>query len=99
MAKAVRPEEDSERINVRFPKELMADLRRHVPPRKRSQLIVAGTAMALAELKRKQALEAGAGAWSDVTHPDLQSQDDVNRYLTELRSSTDKRLADDRLSR
>jgi len=98
MSKREKVEGEIERVNVRFPKGLMNELRRYVPLRKRSQVIIAGTARVLAELKRKEALKAGAGAWSDESHPELRSQEDINRYLVELRASTNKRLGGERLS-
>lgn len=52
----------------------------------------------VAELKQKEALKTGAGAWSDKNHPELNSQEDVNRYLAELRASTAKRLGSEQLS-
>jgi len=88
-----RTQEGIERVNVRFPKALMDDLRRYVPQRKRSEVIIAGTARMLAELKRRVALQAGAGAWSDERHPDLQGQEDVNRYLAALRATANERLS------
>ena len=85
----------SERINVRFPRALLEELRRFVPARQRSGVIVAGTTRILAELKQKKALQAGAGAWSDDNHPDLRTQEDINRYLTELRGTMNARLGQD----
>lgn len=85
----------SERINVRFPRSLLEELRRSVPARQRSTVIVAGTAIMLAELKQKQALRAGAGAWTDENHPDLHTQEDINRYLGEIRGSMNARLSRD----
>jgi hypothetical protein len=49
----------------------------------------------LAELKQKQALRAGAGAWTDENHPDLHTQEDINRYLGEIRGSMNARLSRD----
>ena len=93
MPRRTRAEAGVERVNVRFPKRLMEELRRYVPVRKRSQLIVAATEKMLAAIRRKEALAAGAGAWSDENHPDLNSQEDINRYLADLRSSTSRRLS------
>lgn len=78
----------TERVNVRFPRELMNELRRYVPIRQRSQVIIAGTARVLAEMKRRESLKAGAGAWSDESHPELVTQEDVNYYLWKLRTSS-----------
>lgn len=83
---------EGERINIRLPRELADDLRRLVPPRKRSQVIIAGTAQAVARIKQEAALEEGAGAWTDESHPELVTQEDIDRYLQDLRSSTQKRF-------
>ena len=81
----------TERVNVRFPKELLEDLRKYVPRGKRSEVVVAATARAVRQLRLKQALEAGAGAWTDENHPDLNTQEDIDRYRAELWASTNER--------
>jgi len=81
-----------ERVTIRFPKSLLAELRRMVPFRDRSRLILEATDKRLAEIKLQRALEIGAGAWSDENHPDLNTREDMRRYLRELRESFDRRL-------
>ena len=85
-------EEVGERFNVRFPKWLADDLRRLVPPRKRSQVIIAGTAHLVTKLKQEAALGTGAVAWSHEKHPELATQQDIERYLKELRASTQEKF-------
>lgn len=75
-----------ERLNIRMPRELADELKRLVPARKRSQLVVAATAEAVARLKQQEALREEK-IWSDESHPDLTSQEDINRYLIEMRAS------------
>jgi len=86
--------ENMERLNIRLPKALVEDLRRYVPPRKRNQIITEGTARMLSEIKLKEALKAGAGAWTDENHPELRTPEDVERFLAELRASTATRLTE-----
>jgi hypothetical protein len=74
-----------ERLNIRVPRELIDELKRLVPARKRSQLIVAATAEAVARLKQQEALQEES-IWSDESHPDLMSQQDINDYLSEVRT-------------
>jgi len=81
--------EDVERLNIRMPRELANDLKRLVPARKRSQLVVAATAEAVARLKQQEALREEK-IWSDEGHPDLTSQEDINRYLSEMRASWER---------
>ena len=83
--------EGVERLNIRMPRELADDLKRLVPARKRSQLVVAATAEAVARLKQQEALREDK-IWSDESHPDLTSQEDINRYLSEMRASWERRL-------
>jgi Arc/MetJ-type ribon-helix-helix transcriptional regulator len=83
--------EDAERLNIRMPRELVDELKRLVPARKRSQLIVAATTEAVARLKQQEALREEK-IWSDENHPDLATQEDINRYLAEIRASWEKRL-------
>jgi hypothetical protein len=82
--------EDVERLNIRIPRELADDLKRLVPARKRSQLVVAATAEVVARLKQQEALREDK-IWSDESHPDLTSQEDINRYLSEMRASWERR--------
>ena len=82
--------EDVERLNIRMPRELANDLKRLVPARKRSQLVVAATAEAVARLKQQEALREEK-IWSDEGHPDLTSQEDINHYLSEMRASWERR--------
>ena len=81
--------EGVERLNIRMPRELANELKRLVPARKRSQLIVAATAEAVARLKQREALREEK-IWSDESHPDLTSQEDINRYLSEMRASWER---------
>jgi hypothetical protein len=75
-----------ERLNIRMPRELADELKRLVPARKRSRLIVAATAEAVARLRQQEALREEK-IWSDESHPDLKSQEDINHYLGEVRTS------------
>ena len=88
--RAVRAER-VQRLNIRVPRELVDELKRLVPARKRSQVIVAATAEAVARLKQQEALREDK-IWSDEGHPDLTSQEDINRYLSEMRASWERRL-------
>jgi hypothetical protein len=74
-----------------MPRELVDELKRLVPARKRSQLIVAATAEAVARLKQQEALREEK-IWSDESHADLTSQEDINRYLSGVRASWERRL-------
>lgn len=75
-----------ERISIYFPKPVLDDLRRLVPARKRSALIVELTEREVDRLKLLAALEESFGAWSDADHPELATNDDIDRYVHDLRA-------------
>jgi len=74
-----------ERINVIFPEDVLQELRRLVPPKQRSQLIVKATAERLALLRQQEAVKKAAGTWSDEDYPELKSDADLERWLAEIR--------------
>ena len=78
--------QEVKRLNIRMPRDLADDLKRLVPARKRSQLVIAATAEAVARLKQQEALREEK-IWSDESHPDLTTQEEVNHYLSEMRAS------------
>jgi len=63
-----------------------------VPPRERSGFIAEATAQQLLQLKQQRALRESRGAWTDESHPELQTQEDVRNWLRELRASTNARI-------
>ena len=80
------------RMNVTLPEELVREIDRVAGRRKRSQFIVEAVRERLAKLRFSKALAQAAGAWSDENHPDLVTQEDINRYLRRARRATDKRI-------
>lgn len=74
-----------ERVNIIFPREVLEELRRLVPRRGRSELVVAATQEKLARLRQQEAVRRAAGAWKDEDHPDLITEEDMERYLAEIR--------------
>jgi len=79
--------EETRRINVTFPAELLEDLDELAPPRKRSQIIVAATAEYVRRLRLLAVLKETAGAWDDESHAELASPEDIDRWLREIRST------------
>ena len=75
-----------ERISIYFPKPLLDDLRKLVPARKRTALIVALTEKEVERLKLLAALEESFGAWSDEDHPELATNEDIDRYVHDFRA-------------
>jgi len=79
--------EKTRRINVTFPVQLLEDLDRLAPPRKRSQIIVAATADYVRKLKLLAAIKETSGAWDDESHPELATPEDIDRWLRHIRST------------
>lgn len=80
------------RTNVVLPEGLVQEVDRIAGKRKRSQFIAEAVQERLTRLRFAEALARAAGAWSDENHPDLATQEDVNRHLRRVRQATDKRI-------
>jgi rRNA-processing protein FCF1 len=76
-----------ERISIYFPKSVLDDLRRLVPERRRSALIVAATEKEVDRLKTLATLDRTAGAWKDEDYPELATDEDIENYVHDLRAS------------
>ncbi len=81
------------KTQVVFPEDVLEEVDRVVGSRKRSEFVVEATREKLERLRFAKALRRAAGSWSDESHPHLQTQADINRYLRKVRASTQKRLA------
>jgi hypothetical protein len=76
-----------ERVTIYFPKPLLDDLRKYVPARKRSAVMVEAIGKEVERLKVLAALERTAGAWKDENYPELATDEDIDRYVRDLRAS------------
>jgi len=81
------PKVATKRINVTFPVQLLEDLNRYAPPRKRNQVIVTATESYVRKLKLLAVLKETAGAWDDESHPELATPEDIDRWLRQIRST------------
>ena len=79
--------EEKHRINVTLPAQLAKDLRELVPRGERNRFVVEATRKELKRAKLLHALEVSFGAWSDENHPDLMTDEDIDRYVRRLRES------------
>lgn len=84
---------DYERVSVLLPKKVVEELRESVPEGERSRFVSEATRKALARLRLAYALKRGAGAWKDEDHPDLQTIEDIHRWLEELRRPGEERMS------
>lgn len=75
-----------ERISIYFPKPLLDDLRKYVPERKRTAVVVEAMEKEVRRWKLAAALDDAFGAWKDEDHPELATKADIDRYIHELRA-------------
>ncbi|HMR66582.1 MAG TPA: hypothetical protein PKE64_21425 [Anaerolineae bacterium] len=82
--------EESKRINVTLPADLLDELREEIPRRERNQFIVDVLEKELRKLRLKRVLDQlrQKAAWSDEDHPNLTTVEEVNVYVRELRESS-----------
>lgn len=78
---------DFQKITVSVPKALLARLDERIPSRRRSRFIIEAIEERLALAEQLSVLDETAGAWTDVNHPEMQTEADIDRWLAELRSS------------
>lgn len=80
------------RVNIMIPVELIEEIKRIVGPRERSKFIVKATQEKLERLKLEKALKEAASSWSAELHPELETQEDINKWVRELRQENPDRL-------
>jgi hypothetical protein len=73
------------KVTVSLPTSLLARLDGKVPARKRSEFIAHAIEEQLAIIEQAEAIEAAAGAWKDEDHPDLATDEDIDRWIANLR--------------
>jgi Arc/MetJ-type ribon-helix-helix transcriptional regulator len=78
---------DIRKITVTLPAAMLARLDERVPARGRSRFIFEAIEDRLAIEEQLAALDETAGAWSDENHPDMKTDEDIDRWLTNLRAS------------
>jgi len=80
------------RTNIILPDELLKEVDRVAGKRKRSNFIAQVLQEKLAEMRFEKALVGAIGAWSDENHPELTTQEGINRWLERARKATDERI-------
>ncbi len=75
------------KITVVLPGELLSRLDEIVPRRARSHFIAEAIEEQLAIAEQSAALAAAAGSWTDEDYPHLRTNQDIDRWLGELRAS------------
>lgn len=77
--------------SVLFPLETLEALRRYVPRRKRSRVIVEATKERLEHIKQQHALSTSAGCWDDNDHPDIVAAGSSTAWVKKVRKEDTKR--------
>jgi metal-responsive CopG/Arc/MetJ family transcriptional regulator len=90
--KTSRP--DIQKMTVTFPRAVLQRLRERVAPRQRSAFIAEAVAEKLALQEQLAAIEEAAGSWQDEDHPEIQTEQAIDHWLTESRRAWDEHLAD-----
>ena len=80
---------DTQKMTVTFPEPLLQRLRERVPARQRSTFIVEAVEEKLALQEQLAAIEETAGCWHDADHPELQTDEDIDRWLARPRLAWD----------
>lgn len=75
------------KITVTLPKMLLTRLDEHIAPRRRGRFIVEAIEERLAMEEQLAALDETAGVWLDENHPNMRTDEDIDRWLTGLRGS------------
>lgn len=80
-------QDNPQKITVTLPQAVLARLRAHVPARQRSRFILEAIEERLELEEQIAALDETAGAWSDQSHPEMRTEEDIDRWLRDLRRS------------
>jgi len=75
-----------------FPEDLLKALDSVVGARKRSLFVVEATRERLNKIRFEMALEEAIGSWTDENHPELKTDEDVRKYIRDLRIGAARRL-------
>ena len=75
------------KVTFTLPASLLSRLDERVPSREQSAFVARAIKAQLAIKEQADALAAAAGAWRDDEYPHMATEDDVDRWLSELRSS------------
>lgn len=80
------------KVTVTLPEDLLNRLDMAVPRRERSAFIARAVEEQLAIEGQIAAIEESAGCWSDEAHPDMKTEEDIDRWLAELRRPWNERF-------
>lgn len=84
---------DHQKITLTLPKALIQRLRQEIPTRQRAEFVAHALEESLALAEQSAVLAETAGAWKDANHPEMQTPDDIDQWLNNLRGTWPDRLA------
>lgn len=80
---------ESTRIRILLPANVSQTLREVVPTRKRARFVAQAVERELHRLQLDAALQASAGSWESIDHPELVDGPAIDLWLTESRRQLD----------
>lgn len=80
------PKIEAQKLTISLPGKLAERFKARVPRRRRSEFIAQLLENQLAIEEQLNALDETAGSWADENHPEMQSDDDIDTWLVNLRS-------------
>lgn len=81
------------RINVTIPNEIITDLRKIVPKRKRSKFVSSAIAKKIEDLKKKKALRTLSGSWDRAGGIKFSSDKELSLWRKNLWESFDRKIS------
>lgn len=84
--------EGTVRTTFVLPAEIAENLKKFIPDRKRSEFVAEAINQHLHRMVYQQGLELSFGKWKDEDYPHLCTQEDVERYICEMRSDESWRI-------
>jgi Arc/MetJ-type ribon-helix-helix transcriptional regulator len=77
----------TQKITLSLPTPLVERLKAQVPPRQRSTFVAEALQEWLEREETLAILEETSGLWSDEDYPEFATDEDIDRWLRELRAS------------
>ncbi|MEW6233475.1 MAG: hypothetical protein AB1566_14340 [Chloroflexota bacterium] len=84
--------QDRVKVQFVFPKSILDAVDRAAGRRKRSRFVAQATVEKLEKLAFEKAADTAFGAWADDEYPDLQTDEDMEVFLANIRRGTNLRI-------
>lgn len=77
----------TQKITISLPQDLAERFKAQIPVRQRSEFIAQILEEYFALDEQVKAIDETAGCWTDQNHPEMANDEDIETWLTNLRSS------------